>query len=92
MDTLLLFGSEAGLGSLINTERVITEALGYCNNIYVCSGNSVIVKIHTAKKLANECLGQAMLPCRGLSLLGLFQSINLITSALNFYMFCFSKN
>lgn len=50
MDMLLLFGSEAGVGSLINTKRVITEALGYCNNIYVCSGNSVIVKIHTAKK------------------------------------------
>lgn len=84
MDMLCLFGSEAVLGSLINTERVISKALGYCNNIYVCSGNNVIVKIHTAKRLANECLGQATLPCRGLSLLGLFQSINFITSALNF--------
>lgn len=45
------------MGYLFNTVRVITKALGHCNNIYVCSGNSVVVKIHTAKKWANEVLG-----------------------------------
>ena len=59
---LPLLGSEAVVGSLINTVRIITKALGHCNNMYVCSGNSAVVKIHTAKNWQIEFGGKQRHP------------------------------